>query len=425
MLMSITRALVATLTLACGMLMQIASAQGRPAKDPALERANRLLRSTILVDGHNDLPMTIREFKDAPRDVIAYDLRQPTKGDTDIARLRAGGLGAQFWSVYIPGEGSGPYARQQLEQIDIARRVIARYPDVFMFARSVADVRAAKRAGKIASMLGMEGGYGLENSIGALRTYYDLGVRYMALTHNTHTDWADAAAPLQPRNNGLTPFGEEIVREMNRLGMLIDLSHAAPSTMAHTLRISESPVIFSHSSAKAVCNVPRNVPDDILRELPKNGGVVMVTFVSSFINCEVGKVLQPAMAEIGLRARAAATPEEAAKIRAEGYAAIKLPPTSIAMVADHIEHIRNIAGVDHVGIGGDFDGNDWWPEGLDDVSTYPKLFAELIRRGWSDEDLKKLAGENLLRAWARTEEVGVRLRRERPASTVVYTPPKN
>ncbi|MFM7433865.1 MAG: dipeptidase [Gammaproteobacteria bacterium] len=423
--MSTTRALVATLTLACGMLMQIASAQGRPAKDPALERANRLLQSTILVDGHNDLPMTIREFKDAPRDVIAYDLRQPTKGDTDIARLRAGGLGAQFWSVYIPGEGSGPYARQQLEQIDIARRVIARYPDVFMFARSVADVRAAKRAGKIASMLGMEGGYGLENSIGALRTYYDLGVRYMALTHNTHTDWADAAAPLQPRSNGLTPFGEEIVREMNRLGLLIDLSHAAPSTMAHTLRISESPVIFSHSSAKAVCNVPRNVPDDILRELPKNGGVVMVTFVSSFINCEVGKVLQPAMAEIGLRARAAATPEEAAKIRAEGYAAIKLPPTSIAMVADHIEHIRNIAGVDHVGIGGDFDGNDWWPEGLDDVSTYPKLFAELIRRGWSDEDLKKLAGENLLRAWARTEEVGARLRRERPASTVVYTPPKN
>ena len=390
--MSTTRALVATLTLACSMLMQIASAQGRPAKDPALERANRLLRSTILVDGHNDLPMTIREFKDAPRDVIAYDLRQPTKGDTDIARLRAGGLGAQFWSVYIPGEGSGPYARQQLEQIDIARRAIARYPDVFMFARSVADVRAAKRAGKIASMLGMEGGYGLENSIGALRTYYDLGVRYMALTHNTHTDWADAAAPLQPRSNGLTPFGEEIVREMNRLGLLIDLSHAAPSTMAHTLRISESPVIFSHSSAKAVCNVPRNVPDDILRELPKNDGVVMVTFVSSFINCEVGKVLQPAMAEIGLRARAAATPEEAAKIRAEGYAAIKLPPTSIAMVADHIEHIRNIAGVDHVGIGGDFDGNDWWPEGLDDVSTYPKLFAELIRRGWSDEDLKKTRG---------------------------------
>ncbi len=423
--MSTIRLLAVTLALACGLLMQSASAQDRTAKDSPLEHANRLLRSTILIDGHNDLPMTIREFKDSPRDVVAYDLRQPTKGDTDIARLRAGGLGAQFWSVYIPGEGSGPYARQQLEQIDIARRVIERYPDVLMLAGSVADIRAAKRAGKIASMLGMEGGYGLENSIGALRAYYDLGVRYMALTHNTHTDWADAAAPLQPRNNGLTPFGEEIVREMNRLGMLIDLSHAAPSTMAHTLRISEAPVIFSHSSAKAVCNVPRNVPDDILRELQKNGGVVMVTFVSSFINCEVGKVLQPAMAEIGLRARAVATPEEAAKIRAEGYAAIKLPPTSIAMVADHIEHIRNVAGVDHVGIGGDFDGNDWWPEGLDDVSTYPKLFAELIRRGWSDKDLKKLAGENLLRAWARTEAVGERLRRERPPSTIVFTPPKN
>lgn len=393
--------------------------------DAALERAKRVLRSTILIDGHNDLPYTIRENREAPRDVVAYDLRKPTPGDTDIARLRAGGLGAQFWSVYIPGEGSGPYARTQLEQIDIAHQIIERYPEIFMLATSVADVRKAKRSGKIASMLGMEGGYGLENSIGALRTYYDLGVRYMALTHNAHLDWADAAAPLQPRNNGLTPFGEEVVREMNRLGMLVDLSHASPSTMAHALRISEAPVIFSHSSAKAICNVPRNVPDDILRELPRNGGVVMVTFVSSFINCEVSKVLQPAMAEIGLRARAAATPEEAARIRKEGFAAIKLPPTSIAMVADHIEHIRTIAGVDHVGIGGDFDGNDWWPEGLDDVSTYPKLFAELIRRGWSDRDLRKLAGENVLRAWERTEQVAAKLQRERSPSTLVYTPPKN
>ncbi|MFZ9873254.1 MAG: dipeptidase [Steroidobacteraceae bacterium] len=396
----------------------------RTPADPALERAQRILREGILVDGHNDLPYAIRESRDAPRDVHAYDLRKPTKGDTDLARLREGGVGAQFWSVYIPGEGSGPFARQQLEQIDIARRVIALYPETFTLALTVDDVRRAKRKGKIASMLGMEGGYGLENSIGALRTYYDLGVRYMALTHNSHTDWADAAAPLQPRNSGLTPFGEEIVREMNRLGMLIDLSHAAPSTMAHTLRVTEAPVIFSHSSAKGICNVPRNVPDDILRELPKNGGVVMVTFVSSFINCEVGKVLQPAMAEIGLRARAAATPEEAARIRAEGFAAIKLPTTTIAMVADHIDHIRNVAGVDHVGIGGDFDGNDWWPEGLDDVSTYPLLFAELVRRGWSDRDLKKLAGENALRAWAQTERVAARLQRERKPSTMIYTVPK-
>ncbi len=420
-----SRLIVSTLVFVLATLSPHGLAGEKSVADSALERAKRVLRSGILIDGHNDLPYAIREWRDAPRDVHAYDLRKPTKGDTDIARLRAGGLSAQFWSVYIPGEGSGPYARQQLEQIDIARRIITLYPDTFTLALSVADVRKAKRKGKIASMLGMEGGYGLENSIGALRAYHDLGVRYMALTHNTHTDWADAAAPLQPRNNGLTPFGEEVVREMNRLGMLIDLSHAAPSTMAHTLRISEAPVIFSHSSAKALCNVPRNVPDDILRELPRNGGVVMVTFVSSFINCEVGKVLQPAMAEIGLRARAAATPEEAAKIRAEGYAAIKLPTTTIAMVADHIEHIRNVAGVDHVGIGGDFDGNDWWPEGLDDVSTYPQLFAELVRRGWSDQDLKKLAGENVLRAWQKTEAVAARLQRERNPSTVVYTVPKN
>ena len=422
--MFISRLIVSTLVVAVTTFSLSGLAADAPAADPALERAKRVLRSGILIDGHNDLPYAIREWRDAPRDVEAYDLRKPTQGDTDIARLRAGGLSAQFWSVYIPGEGSGPYARQQLEQIDIARRIIALYPDTFTLALSVADVRKAKRNGKIASMLGMEGGYGLENSIGALRAYHDLGVRYMALTHNTHTDWADAAAPLQPRNNGLTPFGEEVVREMNRLGMLIDLSHAAPSTMARTLRISEAPVIFSHSSAKALCNVPRNVPDDILRELPRNGGVVMVTFVSSFINCEVGKVLQPAMAEIGLRARAAATPEDAAKIRAEGYAAIKLPTTTIAMVADHIEYIRNVAGVDHVGIGGDFDGNDWWPEGLDDVSTYPQLFAELIRRGWSDQDLKKLAGENVLRAWAKTEAVAAKLQRERKPSTVIYTGPK-
>lgn len=419
------RWLVVALLLAAFTASASALAANPSTKDPAVERAKKLLRSGILVDGHNDLPYAIREFRGAPRDIHAYDLRKPTPGDTDLARLRAGGVGAQFWSVYIPGEGSGPFARPQLEQIDIALRIIDLYPETFMLALTTADVRAAKRKRKIASMLGMEGGYGIENSLGALRAYYALGVRYMALTHNSHTDWADAAAPLQPRNNGLTPFGEEVVREMNRLGMLIDLSHAAPSTMAHTLRITEAPVIFSHSSARGVCNVPRNVPDDILRELPRNGGVVMVTFVASFINCEVGKVLQPAMAEIGLRARAAATPEEAARIRAEGFAAIKLPPTTIAMVADHIEHIRNVAGIDHVGIGGDFDGNDWWPEGLDDVSTYPLLFAELIRRGWSDRDLKKLMGENVLRAWAKAEQVSARLQRERNPSTMIYTVPRN
>lgn len=404
-------------------LVSTATVMAQAPGDKALDHARAVLRSTILTDGHNDLPMAIKRNADAPSDVAAYDLRKPTKGQTDLARLRAGGLGAQFWSVYIPGEGGGPYAKQQLEQIDIARRLIARYPDAFMFAGSVADVRKAKKAGKIASMLGMEGGYGLENSIGALRAYYDLGVRYMALTHNSHLDWADAAAPLQPRNKGLTPFGEEVVREMNRLGMLVDLSHAAPSTMADALRVAQAPVIFSHSSARAVCNVPRNVPDDILQKLPQNGGVVMVTFVANFINCDVDKVLTPALAEIGLRARAAATPEEGERIRREGFASIKLPRTTIAMVADHIEHIRNVAGVDHIGIGGDYDGNEWWPEDMGDVSGYPQLFAELIRRGWSDDDLRKLAGENLLRAWRQAEVVAERLQRERQPSTMVFTPP--
>jgi membrane dipeptidase len=394
-----------------------------PSEDAALQRARRLLASTILVDGHNDLPYAIRGFKDAPGDIVAYDLRKPTPGDTDLARLRAGGLGAQFWSVYIPGEGRGPFARPQLEQIEIARRIIARYPDSFRFATTVAEIRAARRDGKIASMLGMEGGYGIENSLGALRAYYDLGVRYMALTHNAHTDWADAAAQVPARHDGLTPFGEEVVREMNRLGLLVDLSHAAPSTMADTLRITAAPVIFSHSSARGVCDVPRNVPDDILRELPRNGGVVMVTFVDSFVNCEVGRVMQPYMAALRARAAAAATPEEAQRIMDEGRAAMQRPKTTIGMVADHIEHIRRVAGIDHVGIGGDFDGNDWWPEGLDDVSTYPRLFAELIRRGWSDADLRKLAGENVLRAMEETERVAARLQRERPASTMVFSPP--
>jgi len=392
-------------------------------EDAALVRARKLLRSTILVDGHNDLPYAIRGYKDAPGDIVAYDLRKPTRGDTDLARLRAGGLGAQFWSVYIPGEGRGPFARPQLEQIEIARRIIARYPDTFRFATTVAEIRAAHRAGRIASMLGMEGGYGLENSLGALRAYYDLGVRYMALTHNAHTDWADAAAMVPARFDGLTPFGEEVVREMNRLGMLIDLSHAAPSTMVDTLRITQAPVIFSHSSARGVCDVPRNVPDDILRALPQNGGVVMVTFVANFINCEVGRVTQPYMAALRARAAAATTPEEAQRIMDEGRAAMPRPRTTISMVADHIEHIRRVAGVDHVGIGGDYDGNDAWPEGLDDVSTYPKLFAELIRRGWTDAELRKLAGENVLRAMEQTERVAARLQRERPASTVVFTPP--
>lgn len=417
------RPLPPLIALALSLPLAASVASEATTKDPAVLRAERVLRSTILVDGHNDLPMAIRQYNAAPNDLEAYDLRGRSPGETDIPRLRAGGVGAQWWSVYIPGEGRGPFARPQLEQIELARRIIARYPDTFLLATRVADIRRAKREGKIASMLGMEGGYGIENSLGALRAYYELGVRYMALTHNSHTDWADAAAQVPARHDGLTPFGEEVVREMNRLGMLVDLSHASPATMADALRVAEAPVIFSHSSARGVCDVPRNVPDDILRLLPKNGGVVMITFVAGFINCEVGKILNPAMAELALRARAAGSDEERRRIMTEGMAAIRVPTTTIGMVADHIEHVRRVAGIDHIGIGGDFDGNPRWPEGLSDVSMYPNLFAELIRRGWSDRDLRKLAGENALRAMEQAERVASRLQRERPASIMTFTPP--
>jgi membrane dipeptidase len=378
-------------------------------EDAALTHARKLLQSTILVDGHNDLPWAIRENKTAPGDVQAYDLRKPTPGATDLARLKLGGVGAQFWSVYIPGELQGGFARTQLEQIDIARRIIAQYPDRLQFATSVADIRAAHKAGKIASLMGMEGGHAIEDSLGALRAYYDLGVRYMTLTHNVNLSWADSNAQ-PPEHGGLTPFGEQVVLEMNKLGMLVDLSHVSDGTMDDALRVSKAPVIFSHSSARALCDVKRNVPDDILRRLKTNGGVVMVTFVAGFIDPAVAQLQVPAMAEITQRSIGKSAAERA-RIEEEVLGKIKMPPTSIAKVADHIEHIRDVAGVEHIGLGGDFDGNSEWPVGLSDVSMYPNLFAELIRRGWSDRDLKLLAGENVLRAFAQAEAVSRQLSR--------------
>ena len=394
-----------------------ALAAGDPSSsDPALEHARQLLKRVILIDGHNDLPWAIRTYEKAPGDVDAYDLRVETPGQTDLARLREGGLGAQFWSVYIPGEGGGGFARMQLEQIDIAKQIIARYPDVLRFARSAADIRTAHRDGRIASLLGMEGGHAIENSLGALRAYYDLGVRYMTLTHNTHNDWADSATETPARHGGLTAFGEEVVREMNRLGMLVDLSHTSVETMEDALRVSRAPVIFSHSSARALCDVPRNVPDEILRKLPANGGVVMVTFVSAFVDPEVARVAIPAMEEYNRRSRDAKTEQERERLWKEIFGQLVIPPTTIARVADHIEHIRKVAGVEHVGIGSDFDGASWWAQGLEDVSKFPNLFAELIRRGWTDRELEMLAGGNLLRVLERAEAVAAELQRTTRAS---------
>jgi membrane dipeptidase len=385
--------------------------------DAALRRARRLLKTSILIDGHNDLPWAIREAPSAPRDVAAYDLRVRTSGQTDLARLREGGIGGQFWSVYVPAEeAKGDHARIQLEQIDIARQVIARYPEHLALALGADDVVREFERGRIASLLGMEGGHVLQNSLGALRAYYDLGARYMTLTHGTTLDWADAAGDT-PRHGGLTPIGEEVVREMNRLGMLVDLSHVTPETMDDALRVSEAPAIFSHSSAKALCNVPRNIPDDILKRLPENGGVVMVTFVAAFVSQEFADATTPAWQEYKKRTEGVTDSAERQRIYKELMATVTVPKVTIGQVADHIEHVRKVAGVDHVGLGGDYDGNDRWPEGMEDVSSYPRLFAELIRRGWSDADLGKLAGGNLLRALRGAEATARRLRASRPAST--------
>jgi membrane dipeptidase len=395
-----------------------ACATAPPVAPDPLADARALLDEVILVDGHNDLPWAIRTDKSAPGDVAAYDLHGAVPGQTDLRRLREGGVGAQFWSVYIPGEGAN-FAVTQLEQIELARRVIARYPATLRLTGTVAEIRAARADGRIASLLGMEGGHAIENSMGALRAYYDLGVRYMTLTHNTHTDWADSAAQMPPRHGGLSPFGEQVVLEMNRLGMLVDLSHTSVATMDDALRVSKAPVIFSHAAAQAVCPVPRNVPDDILRRLKDNGGVIMVTFVAGFVDPDVAKVMQPLIEEFNRRARTLKTEPEREKLRAEIQARAKAsaPRTTVAKVADQIDYIRKVAGVEHIGLGGDFDGNTQWPEGLSDVSMYPNLFAELIRRGWSRADLKMIAGENLLRAMARAEAVAGELQRSTQPST--------
>jgi len=386
--------------------------------DVRLAYVRRLLRRSPLVDGHNDLPWALREEKETPRDVEAYNLRRTTRGMTDIARLRRGQVGGQFWSVYIPGDirDSG-YARVQLEQIDIAKRVIAKYPDVFQPAFTAADVRRAYATGKIGSLLGMEGGHAIENSLGALRAYYDLGVRYMTLTHNVTLDWADAANDT-PTHGGLTPFGREVVREMNRLGMLVDLSHVSPAVMSDALNTTEAPVMFSHSSARAITNVPRNVPDSILARLPKNGGVVMVTFVPGFVSQKVADHSAAQNAVVDSVAKRFPKDNDAQfKAVAAWRETHPTPVATIADVADHLDHIKQVAGAAHVGLGGDYDGITETVEGLEDVSKYPNLLAELVKRGWTDEELRGLAGENVLRVLTRAEQASAQLRKTRRAST--------
>lgn len=409
-------------SLALVTLLQATPAKAAPASaptgDPFLARAHAILKTAPLIDGHNDVPWAIRESKEKPMDVEAYDLRQKTPGQTDLARMAAGGMGGQFWSVYIPGEEATKklgYAKVQLEQIDIARRVIQKYPNRLELALTSAQASQIFARGKFASMIGMEGGHAIENSLGALRAFYSLGARYMTLTHNVTLDWADAANDAA-KHGGLTKFGEEVVREMNRLGMLVDLSHVSPDTMDDALRVSEAPVIFSHSSARALCDVPRNVPDAILTRMKDNGGVVMVTFVPGFLSQEIATASRARRDALRPKLEGVTDEAERKKIVEQVNAQIPMPKATLKHAADHIEHIRRVAGVDHVGLGGDYDGTDELPEGLEDVSKYPNLIAELLRRGWTDIDVKKLIGGNVLRAWSRAEQVSARLKGMRPAS---------
>jgi membrane dipeptidase len=399
------------------LLFTLASPVAAQSSDAALEHARKLLQATPLIDGHNDLAWEIREAKGAPRDVAAYNIRNHAPKQTDLPRLAEGKVAAQFWSIYIPGEikDSG-YARVQLEQFDIARRMIGRYPDRLALALTANDIERDFKRGRIASLLGMEGGHAIENSLGALRSYYELGARYMTLTHNVTLDWADAALDTA-RHNGLTEFGKEVVREMNRLGMLVDLSHVSPGTMSDALDVTEAPVIFSHSAARALTNHPRNVPDSILARLPKNGGVVMVTFVPAFVSPEAAAWDFDNQKQWDRLTATVSDTAERRRLSDEWKAAHPQPRATLSQVADHIQHVRDVAGVDHVGIGSDFDGIDTVPEGLEDVSKFPQLFAELIRRGWSDADLKKLAGGNVLRALRAAESTSARLRKTRQPST--------
>jgi len=380
-----------------------------PQSDPLLDRARRLLGEVPVIDGHNDYPWEVRDKGN--QDLNAFDISRPQpKLMTDFARLKAGGVGAQFWSVYVPSPDPkldpAVSVTQVMEQIDIVHRMVAKWPDRLALALSSADIERIQKQGKIASLIGMEGGHAINSSLGTLRNLYRLGARYMTLTHSLNVPWADSATD-KPVLNGLSPFGEEVVHEMNRLGMLVDLSHTSPATMAHVLKITTAPVIFSHSSARGVTDHPRNVPDDILRQLPKNGGLVMVTFVPAFISQQVADFNKRETAE---RDRLTALPGSAAASITAGVDAWRktnvAPRATLTQVADHIDHIKKVAGIDHIGFGGDFDGITSVVQGLEDVSTYPALVAELLRRGYSDDDIRKIAGRNLLRVFKGAEAVG-------------------
>jgi membrane dipeptidase len=398
-----------------GLVSAIAILLGTAVAHPPIQqdRARRLLRDVPIIDGHNDYPWQVREV--AKGDLGKLDIRRAQPSiHTDIARLTAGGVGGQFWSVYVPATPAGgndaDAVSQTIVQIDIVHRMMTMYSQSMALALTAEDVERIQKQGKVASLIGIEGGHCINSSLGILRQMYRLGARYMTLTHSLNTPWADSATDT-PKFGGLAPFGEEVVREMNRLGMLVDLSHVSAETMADAIRVSSAPVIFSHSSARAVTNVPRNVPDEILRELPKNGGVVMVTFVPGFVSQEVADYNKRETAEqTRLTAELGSANTKAVESALAEWRKKNLAPkASMLQVAEHIDHIKKVAGIDHIGLGSDFDGITSVPVGLEDVSTYPLLIAELLQRGYSDDDIRKIAGRNILRVMKAAEITAAKL----------------
>jgi membrane dipeptidase len=391
-------------------------------EDNYREQVLEILKEVPLIDGHNDVPWQYRGRADYKFSEIDFmdttELERPMH--TDIPRLKEGGVGAQFWSVFVPYGLRGSEAVQAtMEQIDFVHKMTEYYPDEFELALTADDIERIHANGKIASLIGMEGGHSIHNSLGALRQFYKLGARYMTITHSGTLDWADSATDI-PLNGGLTEFGNEVIREMNRLGMLVDLSHVSPQTMRDAIAISEAPVIFSHSSARALNGHPRNVPDDVLDLVKENNGIVMVTFVPSFISENLRTHLADMQAELArLKSLYNGQPERVEKEMEVWGEANPAPSATLDEVADHIDHIKKRIGVDHVGIGGDYDGIRSLPAGLEDVSTYPDLLAELMRRGYSETDIKKIAGLNALRVMREAEDAAMKLQEERLSSEAV------
>jgi membrane dipeptidase len=393
--------LVFTLTCIAG-----TPANPRPRQIVTLtEEALAIHRLAPVFDGHNDLPWILRERQDL--ELRKLDLRQVQKGmHTDIPRLRKGGVGAQFWSAFVPANTrkKGEAVRLTLEQIDLIHRFVKAYPDVFELALTADDVERARKHGKIASLIGVEGGHSIDNSLGVLRCLYDLGVRYMTLTHSETLDWADSATDA-PKSHGLSPFGEQVVREMNRLGMLVDISHVSAETMRHALKVTRAPLIASHSSAYALAEHPRNVPDDVLLLVKQNGGVVMVNFFSGFVVPEAARAMKDMFAEVRELQKKYPDQREFRVAMTQWRKEHPIPTGSVHHVVDHIEHIIKVAGADHVGVGSDFDGITTTPRQLEDVSCYPYITQELLNRGHGKEEILKILGGNVLRVLRRAEEV--------------------